>query len=285
MVMIAGLLGLSGIVVRANGDTASPAPADAALSQSLFLPVIRHSKPVYFDDFDDPSSGWYVGAALRYNDFCDWVGDVGDCEGWQEVAYLNYVDSHYRFYIPLTWHGGGNVDTWFVWPVQTAPLPELFYPLPRSYCIEAVGVFSNYVSQDYQPWWAHWGIVFGANESLSEVYTFQVNANHDFAVLRYHNYTYPGDRQPLDGSEVNVEIPLLGWSGDWKESISSHGYNKLFVAVQGQVVDVYVNDKFMGRADIPGMPRGRVGLVGGPWEVTPVQIDVSHFRYDPYCGR
>jgi hypothetical protein len=278
-----GALGLLGNGVRARELSGVQAAGGDVLTRTLFLPIVARVPSGYYDGFDDPSSGWYVGAALRHSNFCNWVDWAGGCRGLQEVAYLSYGDSTYRFYIPWTWHGGGKVDTWFVWPVQTAPLPDHFYPLPDTYCVEARGRFSSFEGIDYQPWWAHWGLVFGANEQLSEVYTLQVNANHDMAVLRYHNYVYPGNRQPMDGSKVNVEIPLVGWSGDMKDLIPTHRYNTLRVAVRGEAAHVYVNGRLMNIVRVPGMPRAHVGLIGGSWEVTPVQIDVSDFRYDPLC--
>jgi hypothetical protein len=283
-VVAVGLLGFStGKALVRESVTPQAAAGDTPIT-TLFFPLISRPLSAYYDGFDDPSSGWAIGAALRYNDFCDWVDSTSGCSGLQEVAYFSYTDSNYRFYVPLTWHGGGSVDTWFVWPVQTAPLPAAHYPLPDSYCVEARGRFSSFEGVDYQPWWAHWGIVFGADEDLSEVYTLQVNANHDMAVLQYHNYTYPGNRQPLGGEEINVEIPWVSWSGDMKDLISTHGYNTLKVAVRGQLVYVYVNGRLMNIVRISGMPRAHVGLIGGSWEVTPVQLDISDFRYDPFCS-
>ncbi len=230
---------------------------------------------VYLDQFDDPQSGWNVGAVMRYNEW-------GDHKRWEEVTTLSYLDNHYRFFIPLTWHGGGgNVDTWFVWPVETAPLPESFYPLPQKYCVEAVGRFMG--EEEYSPWWAHWGIVFGANATLSEVYSLQVNVNHDRAVLHHHNYQYPGNRQPLGGEDVNVETALVPWTGnyDW---ISSHQYNHLKAVVNGRYVRVYVNGRYIQTVGISGdLPRAHIGLIGGSWEVTPIDIRIDYFRYEPNC--
>ncbi len=283
VVLFLGFLGPSDHRASAFGSDVTIATREDVLTHTLFLPLVRRRSWVYYDDFSDPNSGWYVGAALRHNDFCDWINGGYGCSGLQEVAYMTYVNGNYRFYIPLTWHGGGQVDTWFVWPVQAAPLPDDFYPLPERYCVEARGRFSSYEGVDYQPWWAHWGIVFGADEDLSELYTFQVNANHDMAVLRYENYTYPGNRQPMDGSKVNVESALVAWSGDMKDLIPTHRYNTLKVVVRGELADVYINGRHMDSVSIRRMPRERVGLTGGSWEVTPVQVDVDYFRYTAAC--
>ena len=282
VVMVVGAVAHIGGATQVRGSGSPLTAAGNVLTNTLFLPVVSRPLMAYHDSFDDPNSGWYVGAALRYNNFCDWVDGAGGCKGLQEVAYMNYANGNYRFYIPLTWHGGGSVDTWFVWPIQAAPLSAAHYPLPDSYCVSARGRFSSFEDKDYQPWWAHWGIVFGADAAMTEVYTLQVNANHDMAVLLYKNYVYPGNRT-LGGGEVNAEIPLVNWSGDMWDLIPTHRYNTLKVAVKGQLAYVYVNGKLMNIVSVRGMPRGNVGLIGGSWEVTPVQIDVSDFYYDPFC--
>lgn len=247
------------------------------------LPPIVAGSEVYEDDFSDPSSGWYVGPAMRYNDWCRWGTDCHT--GWEEVTSLNYVNGHYKFFVPLTWHGGGgDVDTWFVWPAEFAPLPEAYYPLPDNFCVEARAVFVGW-QDDYQPWWAHWGVVFGANAQRTELFSLQVNANHDMAVLNNHNYTYPGNRQPLGGEEINVEIPLIDWSyGDMYDWIPSHDYNTLRVEIQGRHARFLVNGRLMNTKRLPAdMPRDRVGLIAGSWEVTPVDLRVDYFRYEPNC--
>ncbi len=243
--------------------------------------------PVYVDDFNDPASGWNTGVALRYNEWCRWGWDCH--AGYEEVAYMSYHSGNYRIYVPVSWQGGeGNVDTWFVWPAQAAPLPGYVGTLPERYCVEARAKIAN-TWENYQPWWAHWGVIFGANESMTELYTFQVNANHNYGAVRYHNYQYPGNHQPLDGTQVNVEIPIIPWCEDKQgypcdlSLIPTSGYNTVKVVVRGPVVDVYVNGVKLATGDIPGMPRDRVGLIGGSWEVTPVDLWFDYFRYDATC--
>lgn len=267
------------------------------LGTATYLPLVRRDPtptptptptplPIYVDQFDDPNSGWHVGAALRYNEWCRWGWDCH--AGDEEVAYMSYVPGHYRIDVPLTWQGGGDVDTWFVWPAEPAPLPDAVYPLPERYCVEARAIFAN-SSGDYDPYWAHWGIVFGANASMTELYAFQINANHNYGAMRYHNYQYPGNRQPLDGEEVNVEIPIVPWcegqDGHPCDSplIPTGDYNTLKVAVKGNVVDLYVNGVKLDSGDVIGMPRNRIGLIGGSFEVTPVDLRFDYFRFDATC--
>ena len=259
-----------------------------------YLPVVQRALPptptptptplsMYFEGFDDPNSGWYTGPALRYNNWCN---EEGYChEGWEVVAEMSYYNNNYRFEIPLTWQGPatGNVDTWFVWPAEAAPLPAAYYPLSEHYCVEARGVFANMLDEDYQPYWAHWGIVFSANATMTELFSFQVNANHDYAVLHHHNYIYPGNRQPLTGEEENVEIPIINWSTDIPYLIPTHNYNILKVVVNGHYIDIYVNGHHLRGVDAGPIPAERIGLIAGDWEMTPVDVQIDYFKYDPNC--
>jgi len=227
----------------------------------------------YYDGFTDPASGWYVGPAWRLH----------PDRGWEIVAEMSYNQGNYRIYVPMDWRGGGSVDTWFVWPVELAPTAGMSGPLPSHYCVEARAIFANSWAED-QPYWAHWGVVFGSNAERSEVFTFQINANQDFSMFRLHNYTYPGNRQ-IEDEQVNVEIPIVPW-GDRNLTwlISTAKYNKIKVAVRGVFADVYINDyQVVQSANIGEMPRDRIGVVGGSWEVTPVDLRIDYFHYDPLC--
>ena len=201
---------------------------------------------------------------------------------------MSYDSGKYQIYVPMDWRGPtGQVDTWFVWPAEMAPMPSQMQPLPECYSVETRARFN--VDSDYNPWWAHWGLVFGANDTLSELYTFQVNANHHLAMLRYENYTYPGNKSD-DG--LNVESPIYRWPGNnedefWSEDgygSPSYEYSTLKVTVNGDTAVFYYNGARVVSADITDMPRDRVGLIGGSWEVTPVEVEFDYFHYDATCS-
>jgi len=256
----------------------------------VYLPLVRLDPtptpmPVYHDDFANPSSGWYVGDAVRYNEY---LKDGIFYERNEVVATMSYDNGKYQIYVPMDWRGpGGQVDTWFVWPAEMAPMPSQMQPLPECYSVETRARFN--VDSDYNPWWAHWGLVFGADDSRSELYTFQINANHHIAMLRYENYTYPGNRSD-DG--LNVESPIYRWSGNssdefWsRDSYGHHSYDysTLKVTVDGNVATFFVNGARVVSADISDMPRDRVGLIGGSWEYTPVEVEFDYFHYDATCS-
>ena len=259
---------------------------------SVYLPLFRLDPtptptptptplPVYVDNFDDPSSGWYEGTAYRWNLR---AYDDGEKWVWEHVAAMHYVPGeNYQIYILPTVNGaGGNTYTWFTHPVEFAPLPEAMYPLPQNYCVEARAIFYGSENRN-EPWWSHWGLVFGANAAKTEVFTFQINANSAYAVLHYHNYIYPGDRQPFDGTEENVEIKIIDWGPQNHDVWPSTQYNTLKAVVRGAQIDIYINGIHFDTTFAHNMPRDRVGLIGAVWETTPTDVRYDYFRYDPSC--
>jgi len=240
---------------------------------------------VYYDGFSNPASGWHTGEDQRYN-FWD-----PNWPGWETVSYINYQDGHYRFYIPLTRHAGGDVDTWWVWPAVSAPLPDAMKPIPANYCIEARARFVSHTGSGVI-WWAHWGIVFGANADFNNIYTFQINDNRNRSVIHYPYYAYPGNnniryRTVYQDYLTNVEYRLIDWENDGYQFYNIHSnpeYNTIKVVVRGGRVDGYVNDVWMVRYDFgSGLPHDKIGLIAGNWEVTPQELLVDYFRYDPSC--
>ncbi len=240
---------------------------------------------LYLDDFTDPTSGWHTGKDERYN-FWD-----PNHPGWEKVSYIDYVDNHYRFYIPLTRHGGGNVDSWWVWPAVEAPLPAAMQPLPENYCIQARARFVSHTGSG-KIWWAHWGIVFGANDTFTDLYTFQINDNRNRAIVRYPSYVYPGNNNirhstVYNDGWTNIEFRPVDWENDGYEfyNISSNpSYNTIKVVVRNGRVNCYVNGVWMTSFDFgSGMPHAKIGLIAGNWEITPQELLVDYFRYDPSC--
>lgn len=282
----------------AAGPLVDDVRLDVLYGYDIYLPAVRRDPqptptptpiptptplPVFVDHFDDPDSGWYVGPAIRYNEWCRWGWDCH--KGWEEVAYMSYHQSHYRIYVPLTWQGGGNVATWFVWPAEEAPMSSAYFPLPENYTIEIRGKIAN-AWEDYQPWAAHWGIVFGADENMTDIFTFQINMNSRWAVLRYPTYVYPGNIEE-EGKDDNKEVSIIHWD-DHLQSAVIHRmdyYNTLKVVVTGDVATFYVNGHRLGAADIAqeigeAIVRDNIGVIGGSFEVTPVDIWIDYFHYE-----
>jgi hypothetical protein len=260
---------------------------------SVYLPLVRRDPtptptlaptlpPYYFDRFNDPASGWYVGDALRYNTRCYFDGTC--FSGWEVVANMSYVEDNYQIHIPTSFHGGaGTVDTWFVHPAFAAPMPSSLYPLPQRYCIEARGKFAS-SKGEYDPWWTYWGIVFAADASMTNFYSFMINANHDYAITEHINYVFPGNRRPDGGEYINVQNYPVAWTNrDLDELIPTMVYNTLKVVVDGPLVSIYANGVHLETVSLGTLQRQRVGIIGGVWEITPVDLWFDYFRYVPNC--
>ncbi|MBN2394120.1 MAG: hypothetical protein JXR84_25535 [Anaerolineae bacterium] len=245
-----------------------------------YLPVVQVNR-IFFDGFSDATSGWRTGNAERYN-FWD-----PEHPGWEVVANLNYVDGHYQIYVPRHRYSEppGQVDTFWVWPAVAAPLPPEAYPLPDRYCVEARASFVN-----APVWVARWGIVFGANADFNELYAFNISDNANRAVINYHHYLFPGNNSfrhcvYLNECDTNLKIFLLPWYSDGYINPAIHrgpAYNTLKVVVRGSWVDSYSNGILLDSRSI-SFPREHIGLIGGSWEVTPVDLRIDYFRYNPDC--
>jgi uncharacterized repeat protein (TIGR01451 family) len=208
--------------------------------------VVRTS---YFDDFGNPQSGWLITSTPTCT-----------------VGY--HTKGEYQMYVPLDFRGGGTVDTWFVKPVVLAPVQP---PSGKSYCVSVDTYFAS------QPgWWEVHGVVFGASEDLSHVYRLETNVNGDWAVMKYTTYVWP------NGGLNSGEEWLISWHNGHMWPVNpDRGLNHLKVLVQGTSATFYINGERMGRLtnlnDLPAM--NRVGLVGGSYEVTPVDARFDNFTW------
>ncbi|MFN2108809.1 MAG: hypothetical protein ACK2UI_04050, partial [Anaerolineae bacterium] len=160
-----------------------------------------------------------------------------------------------------------------------------------NYCIEARARFVSHTGSGII-WWAHWGIVFGANDSFRNLHTFQINDNRNRAVVQYPYYEYPGNNniryRTLDpGDQTNLELRLVDWENDgyqFYNIASNPAYNTIKVVVHDGRVDCYVNGVWMIRYDFgSGLTHDKIGLIAGNWEVTPQELLIDYFRYDPGC--
>ena len=123
-----------------------------------------------------------------------------------------------------------------------------------------------------QPWWGHWGLVFAANDGLTEVYTFRVNINKHFSVTRFHPYRWPGDRQ--------IEH-IIDWTGELAQINNGPVDNTLRVEVDGNWAHFFINGYYVANRHIPNLRiYPRVGLIGGDIEVTPVDVRIDYFSYE-----
>jgi hypothetical protein len=239
-----------------------------------FLPLVRDdatpTPSSFMDDFSDNNSGWRRDYVYRDNTDMASPPECNPGEEDQLVGLVSYKDGHYRIRVDLDCRWGGDSQTWFVHPVVRAPLPD---PVAEHYVIEARGMIYNSPPEDpYQPWWAHWGLVFAANNGLTDVYAFRVNIQKHFSVARFHPYIWPGDR--------TIDY-VIDWTGEISQINNGPVYNTLRVEVEGNKARFWVNGFKVGSVWIDGLrDYTRVGLIGGDIEVTPVDVRIDYFSYE-----
>ena len=202
----------------------------------------------FFDDFSNSAGGWRIASLPLYT--------------------LGYINGWYQIYVPLDFRGGGSVDTWFDQPAVLAPVQP---PSGSSYCVTVDTYFASTPG-----WWESHSLIFAASADMRTLYRLETNVNGDWAVSKYTNYTMPyGGIHAGDTSII-----------DWHEEHGEHvrmdqGLNHLKVIVIGTTATFYINGRALdfatGLNDLPHL--NRVGVIGGSYEVTPVDSRFDNFMW------
>lgn len=220
----------------------------------------------YYDDFDNPASGWLISST--------------------QIFQLSYAGGYYRNYVPLDINWGGITFTRWYWPLSPAPVPK---PSGR-FCVETVAHYGYTDEWLEQSWYA---VVFGATDPSSTLYYNKVfyagvNWNGEWGIHRVDGMQFPGpgnDHLPeLDRTHcLSCQNPPE-WDNSRVVVPKYRGPNKLKVIVDGMRLEFYVNDQHMFTGYDPALPSmTRVGLIGGPWEVTPTEVFFHYFSLDVGC--
>ncbi len=237
------------------------------LGYQVLLPLIRREPtptpsptptptPVveYYDDFTDAGSGWPNDKGQIWYEKNLW--DVW----WRR----GYVTSRGEYRIAID--NGPAPVVWFWQPDALAP----YVPPSDTYCVETEARFEKH------GWWANGGLVFGANDKNTDLYMLclGVGANE----LGWHVTRNPNYEFPRNGCAYEDGVIARGG----KEGTSWDGWNRLQVSVNGDWIRVYVGGLDMGSYYMPGLASTtRVGLVGGDYEVSDVDIRFKYFRVIP----
>jgi uncharacterized repeat protein (TIGR01451 family) len=209
---------------------------------------------VYEDYFDDSSSGWP-------NEKKPIKDDQGEIHGYWHRRYYN---GQYRIYIeqPTCWTCG-----WFYQPDALAP----YRPPTDKYCVETKVKF------EHGAYWASLGLVFGADEANRKLYALCLSRGSDpdrlgGFLMRKDDYTLP--MRGCSGPTFKIEVGSEGTSrSDW---------NRLQIGVDGEKVKVYMGGIYKGEWTMEGLSdMTRVGVIGGDYEILPVDIRYEYFRVLP----
>lgn len=213
---------------------------------------------VYYDDFSNPESGWSRAEVLVIPSSSTYYR-------------LRYEYGHYRIMIDQ-----GGPDIWFYQPDALAP----FIPPSDKYCIETTMRFYKkqppYERYDYYPFWANAGIVFGANDANNKLYALclAIGAGDSMGWFVVHNpnYSFPRRGCSNQGGVVARE----------DGGLNANNWYKLQVGVDGNTVTIYINGIYKGTYTMAGLSdMTRIGVIGGDYEVTPVDVRFDYFKVTP----
>jgi uncharacterized repeat protein (TIGR01451 family) len=209
----------------------------------------------YFDDFSAVGTGWP-------NQRGDIIDDRGEDRGdW----YRRYRGGEYQIYIPQAecW-----TCYWFLQPNALAP----YRPPTNKYCVETRARFEE------SGWWANMGLIFGANEKNDKFYSLCLSEG-DFAdqlgwfLMMKDDYDFP--KRGCSGPTEKID-------GDNRDGTSRDDWNHLKVGVNGDTVRVWIGGVYKGKYSMDGLSSTtRVGLIGGVYEILPVDARFDYFKVTP----
>ncbi len=222
----------------------------------------------YYDDFEDSDSGWPDEEGVMYID-----SDSGERHEWKR----DYKSGQYRLLVEQ-----GGPLAWFWQPGAFAP----YVPPSDDYCIETEVKFQE------GNIWANLGVIIGAkdNEGTTEIYAICLardNADGLGWFLMYkEDYKFPAssDRKRC-GCSCPTGEKIDGFAdegGDVRDGTSRTGWNRLRLAVNGNHVGVYIGDHYKGERKLSDLKDYTyVGVIGGDYELTPIDIRYEYFMVTP----
>jgi hypothetical protein len=252
---------------------------------TAYLPVtFRFYPPVYFDDFDNPATGWPSDGSPICNPHTnELVTKAG--KPWMVVEWTRgYVSGEYQIFIPP----GNATAVWFCQPIALAP-----YILNTD--VYTVETSARYVDGTYEAWtlnnwWDNLGLIFGANNDGSRLFMLCLGTQRYTDGTRSINWAIfahtPGAPRIHPGAALTYVFPyrtcaeehnrVSAWSEKW---VNDNGYNHLQAVVNGNNVNIYINGNHGGAWNIPELSdMTRVGVTGGDYEYTPTDVRFDWFK-------
>jgi hypothetical protein len=217
------------------------------------------SPSYYFDDFSDSSSGWpQVKKKV-----------IPETNTYYRLRYDN---GQYRIMIDP-----GGPPIWFHQPDALAP----YRPQSDKYCVETrvriVKGKDPYQSWNYYPYWANGGLIFGADEDNTNIYglCLSVGAGDTLGWFIVNNPVYD---YPFKG--CNHVDGVKG--GEAAGALAIREWHRFQVGVDGNRATVYIDGVYKGSWKMGGLSATtRVGLIGGDYEMNPVDLRFDDFMVTP----
>lgn len=226
----------------------------------------------YFDDFSNPSSGWPQFENLIIPSTTTYIRG-------------RYENGQYRIMIDP-----GGPDVWFRQPSALAP----YRPPTDRYCIEADIKFMKrqppYDPPDggwnFYPYWANAGLIFGTNEANTDMFAVCLAIGNELspggdAVMGWYIVHNTNSRWPYEGCHAGGYgiVPPGAYE---RSGLNTAYWYRFQVSVDGEWARLYLNGVNKGSWLLGGLSgTTRVGVTGGPYEVTPVDIRFDNFKVIP----
>jgi hypothetical protein len=230
----------------------------------------------FSDNFDDDDSGWLDESKTIF------TKKDGTVVKWRR----DYKDNQYRLKVDQ-----GGPLAWFWQPAAWAP----YKPRTDKYCIETKVKFKegNYA--------ANMGVILGSSDDDKDemkLYALCLSRDNDdglgWFLMYKDNYKFP-DKDPEKPSKRRggCAKPTEKFEGFVKEGgkvrdgTSREDWNKVQLGVNGDKVKVYIGDHYKGEAGdkkeekkvLSGLSNMKyVGVIGGTYEMTPIEIRYEYFR-------
>jgi hypothetical protein len=222
----------------------------------------------FYDNFNDPNSGWRTHEAKCCLDGCD--DPYGGREHLNYKYSLYYENGRYHVYIPTNClEGGKHGWTRFIYPVSLAPGIQRD---TTETCIQLKGSFEKpkHVSS--------WGLVFASSQDMSTHYALWVNNRGEWGVIKRTGYQFPGPNHSVYNEHRKRIIGPLWGANEGTDK------NTLRVQIKDNSVELYLNGANVGSfsdSDISSLRY--IGIIGGNWEWGDTQIGYDYFYMDVGC--
>jgi hypothetical protein len=221
----------------------------------------------YYDDFGDSNSGWPDEEGVMY------VDSSGDRREWKR----DYKSGQYRLLVEQ-----GGPLAWFWQPSAFAP----YVPPSNDYCIETSVKFQE------GNIWANMGVIIGSDEKegTTELYAMCLARDNEdglgWFLMYKDNYKFPsGDDAKRCGCSCPTGAKIEGFAdygGGVRDGTSREGWNRLRLAVRGNNVGVYIGNYYKGERRLSNLGDfPYVGVIGGDYELTPIDIRYEYFMVTP----
>jgi uncharacterized repeat protein (TIGR01451 family) len=204
---------------------------------------VKSAETGFYDNFSNYNSGWPDKSGTMYDD-----------RKWK----IGYKSWEYRIKIEQ-----GGPEAWFYQPLAEAP----YRPPTNKFCVETDAEFKD------GAYWANMGLVFGYDDD-EKFWALCLGRDDSSGLGPFIAY-----KNDYDFPHRGCSGPTKKWEISDRDGTSREGWNHLEVAVNGDTAKVWIGNDYKGSWTFGSLGgKRRVGLIGGVYEATPVDIRFDNFK-------